>query len=161
MNKQSGMQVASQQNSQKSNNGNATTVIHTAMVTINGKTTTILTTSGGRTLYYRTSDPAPASTCTGACAQTWHPLIAKGKLVVPAMLQGHVSTHKTANGNQVEFNGHPLYTYAGDMAAGQINGQGLGGVWFVAALMQQQQPQPRQTPPPQPQSTGTPQPSHW
>ncbi|HLI88173.1 MAG TPA: hypothetical protein VKV37_05745 [Ktedonobacteraceae bacterium] len=159
-NKQSGMQVASQQNSQKSNKGNATTVIHTAMVTLNGKAMTILTTAGGRTLYYRTSDPAPASTCTGACAKTWPPLIARGKLIVPASLKGHVSVHKTANGNQVEFNGHPLYTYAGDMAARQAKGQGLGGIWFVAAIMQQQQPQPRQTPPP-PQPTGTPQPPHW
>jgi predicted lipoprotein with Yx(FWY)xxD motif len=27
----------------------------------------------------------------------------------------------------------PLYTFAGDTAAGQTNGQGVGGSWFVVA----------------------------
>jgi predicted lipoprotein with Yx(FWY)xxD motif len=162
--KSNGMHAASQQNTGKgdshNHNSNAAIVIHTATVMINGKTVTILTTANGHTLYYRTSDPAPASTCTGSCAKAWPPLIAaSGKLIYPNTLQGHVSVYKTANGYQVEFNGHPLYTYAGDMAAGQFNGQSLGGVWYVAAIIQQQQPQPRQTPPPQP--TGTPQPPHW
>ena len=32
---------------------------------------------------------------------------------------------------QVTYNGHPLYLFAGDTAAGQANGQGSGGVWFL------------------------------
>jgi predicted lipoprotein with Yx(FWY)xxD motif len=36
-----------------------------------------------------------------------------------------------ANGNQVEYNGHPLYTYAGDTGPGQTTGEGAGGVWHV------------------------------
>jgi predicted lipoprotein with Yx(FWY)xxD motif len=32
----------------------------------------------------------------------------------------------------VTFNGWPLYTFANDKAPGQVNGQGVGGVWFVA-----------------------------
>ena len=27
----------------------------------------------------------------------------------------------------------PLYTFAGDAAAGDVNGQGQGGVWFVVS----------------------------
>ena len=37
-----------------------------------------------------------------------------------------------ANGSQVKYNGHPLYTFSGDTAQGQINGEGLFGMWFVA-----------------------------
>ncbi len=37
-----------------------------------------------------------------------------------------------ANGNQGEYNGHPLYTFASDTAPGQTNGEGVGGIWFVA-----------------------------
>jgi hypothetical protein len=37
-----------------------------------------------------------------------------------------------ANGSQVAYNGHPLYTYSGDSAPGQANGEGFGNIWFVA-----------------------------
>jgi hypothetical protein len=32
---------------------------------------------------------------------------------------------------EVANNGHPLYTYSGDTAAGQTTGEGVGGVWHV------------------------------
>jgi predicted lipoprotein with Yx(FWY)xxD motif len=32
---------------------------------------------------------------------------------------------------QVTLNGHPLYTYSGDSAAGDVAGQGVGGGWWV------------------------------
>ena len=34
-------------------------------------------------------------------------------------------------GSQVAYNGHPLYTYSGDSAPLQANGEGFGNVWFV------------------------------
>jgi hypothetical protein len=34
---------------------------------------------------------------------------------------------------QVTIDGHPLYTFSGDTAAGDTNGEGIGGVWFVAS----------------------------
>jgi predicted lipoprotein with Yx(FWY)xxD motif len=46
-------------------------------------------------------------------------------------LYRHLSVLQGANGAQVEYNGHPLYTFVGDSAPGQTNGQGKGGVWFV------------------------------
>ena len=32
---------------------------------------------------------------------------------------------------QLAFYGHPLYRFEGDTAAGETNGQGSGGVWFL------------------------------
>ena len=32
---------------------------------------------------------------------------------------------------QVTYNGHPLYLYSGDTAQGQVNGEGVDGVWFA------------------------------
>ena len=50
-------------------------------------------------------------------------------------VQGRLSTVRRSNGTlQVTFDGMPLYTYAGDRAQGQANGQGLrsfGGTWHV------------------------------
>ncbi|MBV9257350.1 MAG: hypothetical protein JO215_04975, partial [Ktedonobacteraceae bacterium] len=37
-----------------------------------------------------------------------------------------------ANGHQLCYNGHPLYTYSGDTSPGQTNGEGIGNKWFVA-----------------------------
>ena len=34
---------------------------------------------------------------------------------------------------QVAYDGRPVYYFVGDAAAGDVNGQGLNGVWYVAA----------------------------
>ena len=47
-------------------------------------------------------------------------------------LPGTLSVVTDANGQQVEYNGHMLYTYSGDTAPGQTHGEGIKGSWFVA-----------------------------
>jgi predicted lipoprotein with Yx(FWY)xxD motif len=45
---------------------------------------------------------------------------------------GTVATITGANGaKQVTLNGLPLYTFAGDSAAGDVTGQGVGKIWWV------------------------------
>ena len=48
-------------------------------------------------------------------------------------LPGRVGTIKRTDGaEQLTYNGHPLYTYIGDTAPGQANGNGVnaaGGLW--------------------------------
>ncbi|HLI07956.1 MAG TPA: hypothetical protein VKV40_15415 [Ktedonobacteraceae bacterium] len=109
-------------------------LIETASATVKGKAETILTDAQGKTLYYFTPDTATTSACTGSCAQTWPPLLmtGSGSPTSAASLPGSLSVQTTANGSQVEYNGHMLYTYAGDSAPGQTNGEGLFGKWFVA-----------------------------
>ncbi len=106
----------------------STASIKTATATVNGKSVTILTNGQGMTLYYRTIDSA-TSVCSGGCASVWPPLLSSS--VPSSSLPGKLGVQTTANGSQVEYNGHPLYTYSGDSAAGQTNGEGFGGIWFV------------------------------
>lgn len=109
-------------------------VVKTASVTVKGSSKTVLTDAKGMTLYYFTRDTANQSACTGGCAGTWPPLLASGSGAPTSAttLPGNLSAFDGGNGHQVVYNGHPLYTYAGDTAAGQANGEGVGGVWFVA-----------------------------
>ena len=108
-------------------------LIKTAAATVKGTSQTILTNSQGLTLYYRTSDVPPSTVCSGGCAGAWPPLVMSGSGVPTSAtsLSGKLTVVADANGNQVEYNGHPLYTYSGDTGPGQTTGEGVGGVWHV------------------------------
>lgn len=110
----------------------AAVTIKTATMTVKGKSVTALLNSSGRTLYYNTSDTTSA-VCSGGCASAWPPVVSTSAPGSVATLPGTLSLLTDANGSQVTYNGHPLYTYSGDNAPGQINGEGIGGVWFVAS----------------------------
>jgi predicted lipoprotein with Yx(FWY)xxD motif len=90
----------------------------------------ILTTNTGRTLYVFSEDPKGKSACTGTCAAVWPPLtVPKGQHVSGVSGLG---TIKRSDGKlQVALNGHALYRYSGDTAAGQVKGQKVDGDWFV------------------------------
>ncbi len=109
-------------------------VLQTATATVKGQSETVLTDTHGMTLYYFTADSATQSACSGGCAQMWPPLLftGSGAPTSSTTLAGKLSVQMDANGNQVEYNGHPLYTFSGDTAPGQTNGEGLFGKWFVA-----------------------------
>jgi predicted lipoprotein with Yx(FWY)xxD motif len=114
------------------NSSNA--LIKTATATVKGASTTILTNAQGLTLYYRTTDNPPSKVCSGTCAGAWPPLLftGSGAPTSASPLPGKLTIVVDANGKQVEYNGHPLYTFASDTAPGQTNGEGVGGIWFVA-----------------------------
>ncbi len=109
-------------------------VIQTATASVKGQSQTVLTNTQGMTLYYFTADSATQSACSGSCAQTWPPLLftGSGGPTSSTSLAGKLNVQTDANGNQVEYNGHPLYVFSGDTVPGQTNGEGLFGMWFVA-----------------------------
>ncbi|HKY14138.1 MAG TPA: hypothetical protein VJM33_04395 [Microthrixaceae bacterium] len=83
------------------------------------------------TVYVFTDDTDTTSTCVDACEGAWPPLTAPATAGdgVDADLIG--TTTRPDGSEQATYNGHPLYTYAGDEAAGDTNGQGFGDKWFV------------------------------
>ncbi len=93
-----------------------------------------LTGAGGRTLYILTKDSPGTSTCSGGCASAWPPFTVSG--TVPSAgsgVTGKLATLTRSDGGiQVTYDGMPLYYFSGDNAAGQTNGQGLQGIWYVA-----------------------------
>lgn len=93
----------------------------------------VLTDSEGRTLYMFDPDQQGPSTCYDQCAQAWPPLTVEGEPVagegVDASLLG--VTERTDGAQQVTYNRWPLYYFARDAAAGDVNGQGVNGVWWV------------------------------
>ncbi|HEX6820304.1 MAG TPA: hypothetical protein VF120_18145 [Ktedonobacterales bacterium] len=108
-------------------------IVATASATVAGHSESILTDASGRALYYFAADSSTSSACTGACTSTWSPLIiSSGTPTSNATLPGTLSAQDVGNGLQVLYNGHPLYRYAGDTAAGQTNGEGFEGQWHVA-----------------------------
>ena len=113
-------------------NGSAA-VISTTTVTVKGQSETVLTDGQGRTLYYFTADTATQSAVSSNLAKIWHPLLftGSGGPTSSTSLTGKLNVLTDTNGNQVEYNGHPLYTFSGDTAPGQANGEGVAGMWYV------------------------------
>jgi predicted lipoprotein with Yx(FWY)xxD motif len=89
----------------------------------------------GHALYVFKTDSANTSTCTDTCAQNWPPLtVAAGTTPSATGVAAHLGTITRSDGSlQVTANGMPLYYFAGDASATDINGQGKNGVWFLAA----------------------------
>ena len=96
---------------------------------------TVLVNHAGFTLYHLETETAGKIVCTGSCVGVWPPvLLPAGVMAAHAGtgLPGTLGTiHRPDGGTQVTYNGFPLYTYSGDTAAGQANGQGIQGVWFA------------------------------
>ena len=92
----------------------------------------VLTNSAGLTLYWFVPDTSTTSKCTGSCATYWPPV--KGPATAGSGVTGTLSTITRSDGTmQATYDGHPLYTYAGDTAPGQAKGNGLnasGGLWY-------------------------------
>jgi predicted lipoprotein with Yx(FWY)xxD motif len=93
----------------------------------------ILTDQSGRTLYGFTNDKGGTSSCTGQCIATWPALASKDKVTAaaganPALLK---ATQRAEGTSQATYGDWPLYYYAGDMGPGDVDGQGVDGVWFV------------------------------
>jgi predicted lipoprotein with Yx(FWY)xxD motif len=102
--------------------------VRTVSANVAGKTETILVTSQGLPLYIYRPDTATKSLVTGGLAQLWPPLTSPA--VAGAGVTGKVAVLKDVNGQQVTYNGHPLYTFVDDHA-GQVTGQGVQN-FFVA-----------------------------
>jgi predicted lipoprotein with Yx(FWY)xxD motif len=96
---------------------------------------TVLVNAQGKTLYWFAIDTSTKSNCTGTCATYWPPVIGTPSAAAGAKLTMGFGTVKRSGGQlQATYDGHPLYTYAGDTSAGQTGGNGKnlsGGFWWA------------------------------
>ncbi|MEO8468309.1 MAG: hypothetical protein ABI573_01430 [Chloroflexota bacterium] len=95
-----------------------------------------LTGEDGKTLYVLTKDTPGVSSCAGNCATAWPPFgLGAGETVKGGTdVTGTFGTISRDDGTtQVMYKDAPLYYFAGDAATGEVNGQGLNGVWYVAS----------------------------
>lgn len=99
---------------------------------------TVLATSKGFTVYWFGKDTPGTSACTGACAAKWPPVLGKPRAAAGTTLPGTLGTVTRAGGAaEATYNGHPLYTFVGDSAPGQTNGNMLnafGGIWYAVTV---------------------------
>lgn len=92
----------------------------------------------GRTLYMFLGDGRKDSSCYGACASVWPPVLTAGR---PAAENGIAASklsiyRRDDGGTQVTYNGHPLYYYQADTAAGDAYGQSIeqfGAEWYAVS----------------------------
>ncbi|MEU6310572.1 SCO0930 family lipoprotein [Streptomyces sp. NPDC047014] len=96
----------------------------------------IVTDSAGMTLYRFDKDTPkpPKSNCEGDCEKTW-PVVAAGDATAAAGMDPAVlgEVVRGDGSKQLTIGGWPAYRYAKDTKAGDVNGQGVGGVWFALA----------------------------
>ena len=96
----------------------------------------VLVDSKGMTVYLLAADTPGRSTCDAQCLQVWPPVTAPvGK--VPPGVSAPLGVTKAASGASIlTAGGWPLYTFSGDRAPGNVNGQGIvnfGGTWYVVS----------------------------
>jgi predicted lipoprotein with Yx(FWY)xxD motif len=87
----------------------------------------------GQSLYLFVNDTAGKSTCNGVCAAAWPPL-AGSATAATGLMNPLTTTTRDDGTSQAVYNGHPLYYYQVDRAAGQTNGEGAnsdGGLWYL------------------------------
>ena len=90
-----------------------------------------------RTLYLFEKDKNGKSSCSGACATNWPPLLTKGKPKASGSVKASkLGTTKRSDGtSQVTYGGHPLYTFVADKnKPGSTKGEGVdafGAEWYV------------------------------
>ncbi len=88
----------------------------------------------GMTLYYFVNDGPSSgiSTCYGSCSVNWPPFYAN-YISVPGQLNANdLGSIRREDGRmQTTYKGWPLYYYSGDGSAGDTNGNGQNGLWFM------------------------------
>ena len=95
----------------------------------------VWTDANGMTLYTFDKDTkgAAMSACTDKCIEAWPPfLAAEGAMIEGDWTLVDVIDKDGATKKMWAFKGWPLYLWVKDAKAGDVTGDGVGGVWHVA-----------------------------
>lgn len=88
----------------------------------------VATGDNGMTLYSFDKDAGGKSACYDDCAAKWPPYLAQEGETKP---EGWTMVERTDGSRQWALNGKPAYYFAGDKKAGDMAGDGVGGVWHA------------------------------
>ncbi|MBJ2152038.1 hypothetical protein [Paracoccus sp. IB05] len=80
------------------------------------------------TLYTYDDDKGGESSCYDDCATNWPPYLAK---TGETLGEGWTMAARKDGAMQWAYDGKPAYFYIGDKKAGDVTGDGKGGVWHV------------------------------
>ena len=86
------------------------------------------------TVYMFEADKPGSSSCSGACAQVWPPVLGSPSPGPGASAAALGTITRSDGKTQVTYRGHPLYLYARDGDSGDAYGQGLhsfGAGWYA------------------------------
>jgi predicted lipoprotein with Yx(FWY)xxD motif len=116
--------------------GQASGAATVSLAAISGIPGKALAGSNGRTLYLFQADKNGTSACSGACAAAWPPDTVTGTPQAGSgVSQALLGTLTRADGTmQLTYDGHPLYYFTADTAAGTAHGQAVtafGAEWYV------------------------------
>jgi predicted lipoprotein with Yx(FWY)xxD motif len=96
---------------------------------------TVVANGTGYTLYWFSKDTATYSGCSGRCVAQWPPVTGRPRPAPGTTLVGQLGTmYRDGGVIQATYDGHPLYTFAGDFDPGDVGGDGVtqfGGTWHV------------------------------
>ncbi|MFE9095837.1 SCO0930 family lipoprotein [Streptomyces sp. NPDC007264] len=97
----------------------------------------IVVDKNGMTVYRFMKDeawPKPVSRCTGACLEKW-PVVApvSAEDTKGVKKKGLMGFTRPDGEKQMTVNCWPIYTFSGDTAPGETNGQGVGGTWYAVS----------------------------
>lgn len=87
----------------------------------------------GMTIYYFKNDVEGKSNCVDDCLANW-PLVKAGDYEVPEGYDkadfGKI-TREDNGEDQLTYKGYPLYYFVKDESQGDMNGEGVKGVWHI------------------------------
>jgi predicted lipoprotein with Yx(FWY)xxD motif len=117
-----------------------TTTSPTAAAAVDLKTASssagnIVVDAKGMSVYFFTKDVKDSGTsaCTGTCLTAWPPVTSTSAAPTAEGITGKVGTITTPDGaKQLTLNGLPLYYFAKDKKPGDVLGQGVNDVWYLA-----------------------------
>jgi len=104
------------------------------------KSLEFFTDANGMTLYHDAQDwpkntkppYSPYTKCTGSCVATWTPFYTDSiKISAPLKADDFTTFSRPDGKKQIAYRGWPLYYYTGDNKPGDINGQGIGNIWYA------------------------------
>ncbi|MEU9478910.1 SCO0930 family lipoprotein [Streptomyces sp. NPDC048191] len=97
----------------------------------------IVVDKNGMTVYRFLKDkawPKSVSNCTGACLVKWPAVgIVKPDDTKGVKKKGLMGFTRPDGVKQMTVNCWPIYTFSGDKAPGDTNGQGVGGTWYAVS----------------------------